>query len=115
MWQDVRLGRLAGIRVGANWTVFVILALVAWLLGDSVLRAAVPHQPVAVYWYLACAAAVLFLASLLGHELSHALVARRNAVAVLLAGIPLGDRAELRLRDLRQAVRRNRLAAAPAA
>jgi len=80
--QDVRLGRVAGIRVGADWTVALILALIAWLLGGSVLPGAVPHQPAAVYWVLACAAAVLFLASLLGHELSHALVARRNGLAV---------------------------------
>jgi len=80
--QDVRFGRVAGIRVGADWTVALILALIAWLLGGSVLPGAVPHQPVAVYWVLACAAAVLFLASLLGHELSHALVARRNGLAV---------------------------------
>ena len=82
MRQDVRLGRVAGIRVGADWTVALILALIAWLLGGSVLPGAVPHQPAAVYWVLACAAAVLFLASLLGHELSHALVARRNGLAV---------------------------------
>lgn len=82
MRQDVRLGRVAGIRVGANWTVALILALIAWLLGGSVLPGAVPDQPVAVYWVLACTAAALFLASLLGHELSHALVARRNGLAV---------------------------------
>jgi Zn-dependent protease len=80
--QDVRLGRVAGIQVAADWTVALILVLIAWLLGGSVLPGAVPHQPVAVYWVLAFAAAVLFLASLLGHELSHALVARRNGLAV---------------------------------
>jgi Zn-dependent protease len=78
--QDIPLGRVAGIRVGANWTVALILALIAWLLG--VLPGAAPHQPVAVYCVLACATAVLFLASLLGHELSHALVARRNGLSV---------------------------------
>jgi Zn-dependent protease len=80
--QDIRLGSVAGIRVGANWTVAVILVLIAWLLGGSVLPGAVPDQPAAVYWVLACAAAALFLASLLGHELSHALVARRNGLTV---------------------------------
>jgi Zn-dependent protease len=80
--QNIRLGRVAGIQVAANWTVAVILALIAWLLGGSVLPGAAPHEAAAVYWVLACAAAVLFLASLLGHELSHALVARRNGLAV---------------------------------
>jgi Zn-dependent protease len=80
--QDIRLGQVAGIQVAANWTVAVILALIAWLLGGSVLPGAVPRQPAAVYWVLACGAAVLFLASLLGHELSHALVARRNGLVV---------------------------------
>lgn len=82
MRQDIRLGRVAGIQVAANWTVAVILALIAWLLARSVLPGAAPHQPAAVYWAPACAAAVLFLASLLAHELSHALVARRNGLAV---------------------------------
>lgn len=82
MRQDVRLGRVAGIQVAADWTVALILALIAWLLGGSLLPRAVPHQSVAAYWVLACVTAVLFLASLLGHELSHALVARRNGLAV---------------------------------
>jgi Zn-dependent protease len=80
--QDVPLGRVAGITVAANWTVAVILALITWLLGGSVLPGAVAHQPMAAYWVLACATAVLFLASLLGHEFSHALVARRNGLTV---------------------------------
>ena len=82
MRQDIRLCRVAGIPVGANWTVVVVLVLLAWLLGCSVLPGAVPHQPVAAYWIVACATAVLFLASLLGHELSHALVARRTGLTV---------------------------------
>ncbi len=82
MRQDIRLGQVAGVTVAANWTVVLILVLIGWLLGGSVLPGAVPDQPAALYWLLACAAAVLFLASLLGHELSHALVARRNGLTV---------------------------------
>ena len=82
MRQDVPLGRVAGIQVGANWTVAVILVLIAWLLASSVLPGAAPHLSVAAYWTVGCAAAALFLASLLAHELSHALVARHNGLKV---------------------------------
>lgn len=68
--------------MGANWTVAVVLVLIAWLLTRDVLPGAAPHLPAAVYWAVGCAAAVLFLASLLAHELSHALVARRNGLPV---------------------------------
>jgi Zn-dependent protease/CBS domain-containing protein len=80
--QDIRLGRVAGIPVGANWSVAVVLLLIAWLLGASYLPSANPHQPQALYWLAAAAAALLFLASLLAHEMSHAVVARRNGVQV---------------------------------
>ncbi len=86
MRQDVRPGRVGGIPAGANWTVAVILVLIAWLLGGSILPGACPHQPGTAYWAVAVAGAVLFLASLLAHELSHALVARRNGVTVRRAG-----------------------------
>ena len=82
MRQDIRLGRVAGVAVGANWTVGVILVLIGWLLGASVLPGAVPHQAHGLYWSAAVAGAVLFLASLLAHETAHAVVARRNGVRV---------------------------------
>ena len=82
MKQSVRLGRVAGIPVGAHWSVAVILVLIAELLAVSVLPGAFPHQSAGLYWVVAGAAAVVFLASLLAHELAHALVARRNGVGV---------------------------------
>jgi Zn-dependent protease len=80
--QSVRLGRVAGIAVGAHWSVAVILAIIAELLAVSVLPGAFPRQSAGLYWVMAGAAAVVFLASLLAHELAHALVARRNGVGV---------------------------------
>jgi len=105
----VRLGRVGGIPVGANWSVAIILVIIAWLLGASILPGALPHQPAAVYWTVAVAGAVLFLASLLAHELSHAVVARRHGVGVrsitlwMLGGVaelegePPDARADLRI------------------
>jgi len=80
--QTVRLGRVAGIPVGAHWSVAVILAIITELLAVTVLPGAFGHERPAEYWAVAGAAAVLFLASLLAHELAHALVARRNGVGV---------------------------------
>lgn len=82
MRPSIRLGRIAGIEVGANWSVLVIVALVALILGGSVLPVTVPHHSTALYWAIAIPGAVVFLASLLAHELAHALVARRNGVRV---------------------------------
>jgi Zn-dependent protease/CBS domain-containing protein len=80
--QSIRLGRVGGIPVGAHWSVAAILVIISEVLAVSVLPAAYPHQRAAVYWTVAVAAAVLFLASLLAHELAHALVARRCGVKV---------------------------------
>ena len=82
MKQTVRLGRVGGITVGAHWSVAVILVIIAQVLAVSVLPAASPHKTAALYWTVAVIAAVLFLASLLAHELAHALVARRSGVTV---------------------------------
>ncbi|WP_370962557.1 site-2 protease family protein [Amycolatopsis sp. cg9] len=76
------LGRPAGIRVGAHWSVLLIMALLAELLAQSLLPEAAPGQPAFVYWATGIAGAVVFLASLLAHELGHALVARHRGLAV---------------------------------
>jgi Zn-dependent protease len=82
MKQSVRLGRVAGIPVGLHWSAIVILALIAEILGASVLPGVIPHRSASIYWIMAILGALLFLASLLAHELAHALVARRKGVQV---------------------------------
>jgi Zn-dependent protease/CBS domain-containing protein len=82
MRQSLRLGRVAGTPVGAHWTVAVILVIITGMLAVTVLPAGLPDQPAVVDWAVAAAAAVVFAGSLLAHELSHALVARRNGVRV---------------------------------
>ncbi len=82
MRQSLRLGRVAGIPVGAHWTVGVILVIIAELLGVNVLPAEFPHRAVAMYWAVAIPSALLFAGSLLAHELAHAIVAKRNGLRV---------------------------------
>ncbi len=82
MNQNVRLGRIAGIPVGVNWSIVVIFFLLAWELADLVLPGDHPRHAVALYWAVGGVATVLFFASLLAHEVSHAVVAKRNGIGV---------------------------------
>ncbi|MFZ4247534.1 site-2 protease family protein [Streptomyces griseoincarnatus] len=76
------LGRVAGVRVGVHWSVLVIFVLIMVGLAGGVFRQAHPDLPSWQYWLASGVTAVLFLLSLLAHEVSHALVARRNGVSV---------------------------------
>ena len=82
MKQTMPLGRVAGIRIGAHWSVLAMVLLIGWLLGAQVLPTMTPHQPAAAYWAVAIPGAVAFIAALLAHELAHSLVARRCGVPV---------------------------------
>ena len=82
MDQNIRLGRIAGIPVGLNWSVLFVFGLLAWELADLVLPQDQPGHPVALYWIAGAVTTVLFFGSLLAHEAAHALVARRHGIAV---------------------------------
>ena len=82
MGAGVSLGRIAGIRVRADWSLFLIFGLIAVGLATEIFPGALPHQGAVMDWLLALIATVLFLASLLAHELAHAVAARRRGVTV---------------------------------
>ena len=50
MGEDIRFGTVAGVRVGASWSLVVILGLITWTLGAEVLPATAPDTPAAAYW-----------------------------------------------------------------
>ena len=87
MAPSIRLGRIFGIEVGANWSLVFIFVLIAWTLATGILPATAPRQTAGSYWIAGAAGAVAFYGCLLAHELAHALVARRSGVRV--AGITL--------------------------
>ena len=78
---DIPIGRIAGFRVKANWSVLVILWLFTWSLA-STLPDTSPGYPKAAYWVAGLSGALVLLASLLAHELTHAFFARRAGVTV---------------------------------
>jgi Zn-dependent protease/CBS domain-containing protein len=82
MDESVHLGRIAGVRVGINWSLLVVFWLIAWGLASSELPHAAPHHFAGAYWAAGLAAAIAFYACLLAHELAHSVVARRAGLVV---------------------------------
>lgn len=107
--RGVYLGRMAGVDVSAQLSTLVIASLLTWSFATGLLPASVPDRVPVVYWSVAIVGAVVFLGSLLGHELSHSVVAQRNGVEVegitlwlfggvaSLRGHPPGPGAEFRI------------------
>jgi Zn-dependent protease len=81
MSGGVPLGRVAGFPVSANWSVLVLLWLFAWSLAAT-LPSMMPGYHSGAYWSAGVVGAVVLLLSLLAHELSDAVVARRAGMQV---------------------------------
>jgi Zn-dependent protease/predicted transcriptional regulator len=82
MGANIRLGRITGVDVEANWSLLVILGLITWSLGAGVFPTVAPDAPAAAGWVVAAVTAVGFFACLLAHELAHSLVARAAGMRV---------------------------------
>jgi Zn-dependent protease/CBS domain-containing protein len=82
MTESFSLGRLAGVRVGVNWSVLVIFTLIVLGLAAGRFPALHPGEESVAYLIAGLVAGIVFFASLLAHELAHAMVARRNGVEV---------------------------------
>jgi Zn-dependent protease len=84
---NLTLGRLGGVQVRIQWSWLVVFALIVWSLAASVFPSQNPELSEAVHLAMAVAAALLFFASVLLHELGHAWQARR--VGLEIDGITL--------------------------
>jgi len=76
------LGRIAGIRIGIHWSWLIVFALIVWSLAAAVFPSQNPGFSDGEYLALAVVAALLFFASLLLHELGHALQAKRDGLEI---------------------------------
>src|SRR5215212_6604929 len=75
---SIQLARVFGIRIGVDWSWFIVLFLIIWHLSgyyDGV-------APGSSAFALAVISALLFVLSILLHELGHAWVAIRNGSAI---------------------------------
>ncbi len=79
---SIRLGKVLGVPLSMDLGVVVIGGLLTWGLAAIILPNGAPGLVSSVYWTVGIVGALLFLGSLLAHELAHAVVARRNEVEV---------------------------------
>ncbi len=76
--NTIQLGRVFGIRIGVDYSWFIVLFLIIWNLSgyyDDV-------TPGSDAFVLAVVSALLFFLSILLHELGHAVVALRNGIPI---------------------------------
>jgi Zn-dependent protease len=76
------IGRFGGVEVRLHWSLIAVFALIVWSLADGVLPSQNPGLSDGAYLGAAIVAALLFLASILLHELGHSWVARREGIEV---------------------------------
>ncbi len=82
MRPTIRLGKISGIDIGLHWSILAIGFVLMSVLTGTVLPGLVPGLSGAAYFMAALATSILFLGSIVAHELGHSIVAQRNDVAV---------------------------------
>jgi len=80
--HGIPIGRLFGISIDLDYSWFLIVALLTWMLAASYYPTQFPGWTAAVYWGIGLATALLLFVSVLVHELAHSLVAQRYGIPV---------------------------------
>jgi Zn-dependent protease len=76
------LGRIFGIKIGVNWSVLLLLALIIWSLATSWFPDSNPGLGDNAYFVMAVVTAFGFFGSILLHELGHAVQATRDGMTI---------------------------------
>ena len=80
--KSIRVGSIDGVDIKLDWSVLVIFWLLTWSLAASGLPTLASGYRAFEYWLAAVATTVAFFVSLLAHEVSHCVIARRQGLHV---------------------------------
>ena len=80
--HTISLGRIFGIRIDLDYSWFLIVGLLTWVLATTYYPQQFRQWSTAEYWGLGLATAVMLFVSVLIHELGHSLVAQHLGMSV---------------------------------
>lgn len=78
----IPIGRIFGITIDLDYSWFLVVGLLSWLLAVSYYPAEFRNWSVGEYWFMGVVTAIMLFVSVLIHELGHSLVAKRFSVSV---------------------------------
>ena len=102
---STRICTWRGIEIRVHWSLIVIASLLTWSLADAAFPESAEGYSTSAYWIVGFLAAGTFLASIVGHELGHSIVAQRRGIRVrritlwLFGGVAELDSRPLTWRD----------------
>ena len=80
--SGINLFKIAGIQINLDFSWFIIFLLVLWSLSAGYFPRQFPDQSAQIYWSAGLVATLLFFFSVLFHEMSHSLMAKRCGIDI---------------------------------
>ncbi|MGH9742659.1 MAG: site-2 protease family protein, partial [Candidatus Acidiferrum sp.] len=80
--HSIPIGRIFGISIDLDYSWFLILGLLTWILAASYYPAEFHNWSTAEYWWVGALTAVMLFVSVLIHELGHSILAKRFGLSV---------------------------------
>jgi Zn-dependent protease/CBS domain-containing protein len=80
--HTIPLGRILGIPIGLDYSWFLIFVLLTWTLAVGYYPVQFKNWPMAQYWVVGAATAIMLFVSVLLHELGHSVVAMHYKIPV---------------------------------
>lgn len=81
-WKQLKIFELFGVEVKIDTSWIFIAVLVTWSLAAGVFPAQYPELPSQTYWIMGVLGAFLLFFSIIFHEFSHSLVARKYGIPI---------------------------------
>jgi Zn-dependent protease len=79
---SLQVAKVKGIPIKLHFTLAIVFALIAWTLAVSYMPLLYPGLPQSAYWTMGILGGILLFISVLLHELSHSIVAKRYGFKV---------------------------------